>query len=120
MFIQENFFNLPFQIAYVIDPVQNIRGFFQWKNGRIEKLKGYYIYDDIGKPIKIDQVSKNGRENSSKDTLNSTKALKILVALLCITTTALSVFAVSLRCMYNRQLSTQKNTDFNARARTNN
>lgn len=48
MFIQENFFNLPFQIAYVIDPVQNIRGFFCWKNGRVEKLKGYYIYDEPG------------------------------------------------------------------------
>ena len=31
MFIQENFFNLPFQVAYVIDPIQNLRGFFQWK-----------------------------------------------------------------------------------------
>ncbi len=29
MFIQENFFNLPYQLAYVVDPVQNIRGFFQ-------------------------------------------------------------------------------------------
>ena len=48
MFIHENFFNMPFQIAYVIDPIQNIRGFFQWKNGKIEKLKGYYVYDDSG------------------------------------------------------------------------
>ena len=51
MFIQENFFNLPFQIAYVIDPVQNIRGFFCWKNGHVEKLKGYYIFDEPGKII---------------------------------------------------------------------
>ena len=51
LFIQENFFNLPFQVAYVIDPIQKIRGFFQWKNGKIEKLKGYYIYDADG--IKI-------------------------------------------------------------------
>lgn len=36
LFIQENFFNLPFQIAYVIDPIQNLWGFFQWKNGKIE------------------------------------------------------------------------------------
>ena len=33
LFIQENFFNMPFQIAYVIDPIKNLRGFFQWKNG---------------------------------------------------------------------------------------
>ena len=58
LFIHENFFNLPFQVAYVIDPIQNLRGFFQWKNGKIEKLKGYYIYDDLGVPIKIEQAKK--------------------------------------------------------------
>ena len=63
LFIQENFFNLPFQIAYVIDPIQNLRGFFQWKNGKIEKLRGYYIYDEIGKPIKISQVKKDSKDN---------------------------------------------------------
>lgn len=70
LFIQENFFNLPFQVAYVIDPVQNIRGFFQWKNGKIEKLKGYYIYDDVGKPIKIEPVKKeNNKRNTKKQTV---------------------------------------------------
>ncbi len=54
-FIHENFFNVPFQVAYVIDPIQKARGFFQWKNGSIEKLKGFYIYDDIGKQIIIEQ-----------------------------------------------------------------
>ena len=56
MFIQENFFNMPFQVAYVVDPIQNIRGLFQWKNGKVEELKGFYIYDDVGKPIKIEQT----------------------------------------------------------------
>ena len=54
-FIQENFFNLPFQIAYVIDPVQKLRGFFQWKGDKIAKLHGYYVYDEPGKPIKLEQ-----------------------------------------------------------------
>ena len=66
LFIQENFFNLPFQVAYVIDPIQNIRGFFQWKNGKIEKLKGYYIYDDIGKTIKIEQTRKEYNKQEVK------------------------------------------------------
>lgn len=52
-FIQENFFNLPFQTAYVIDPVKRQRGFYQWKNGSVEKLSGFYIYDDPGKKIKF-------------------------------------------------------------------
>ena len=58
LFIQENFFNLTFQVAYVIDPIQNIRGFFQWKREKIEKLKGFYIYDDIGKPIQTEKMIK--------------------------------------------------------------
>ncbi len=45
MFIQENFFDMDFQVAYVIDPVHITRGFFQWKNRRVEKLKGFYIYE---------------------------------------------------------------------------
>ncbi len=66
LFIHENFFSLPFQVAYVIDPVQRLRGFFQWKNGRIEKLHGYYIYDEIGKPIKVEQVRFKGKDTAPK------------------------------------------------------
>ncbi len=54
MFIHENFFDLPFQVAYVIDPVQELRGFFQWKDGEVKKLGGYHVYDDVGKQIRID------------------------------------------------------------------
>lgn len=106
LFIQENFFNLPFQIAYVIDPVQNIRGFFQWKDGKIEKLKGFYVYDDIGKPIKIEQVHKQKDENKSERTI-SNKVLSVLVSLLCIATIVLGISAISLKRMYNRQLEEQ-------------
>lgn len=56
LFIQENFFDLPFQVAYVIDPIQKLRGFFQWKSGKVEKLRGYYIYDAPGKPIKLESA----------------------------------------------------------------
>ena len=51
LFIQENFFDLPFQIAYVIDPVQDLRGFFQWKDGKVMKLHGYHVYDAAGKNL---------------------------------------------------------------------
>lgn len=44
MFIQQNFFNLEFQIAYVVDPISKTRGFFQWKNNHIEKLQGFFVY----------------------------------------------------------------------------
>lgn len=105
MFIQENFFNLPFQVAYVIDPVQNLRGFFQWKNGRIEKLKGYYIYDDVGKPIKIEQTKVKKEESAPAKT---SKAASILIALLCVATLLLSFFAISLNNKYEKQLEKQE------------
>lgn len=53
MFIQENFFNLPYQIAYVIDPVQGHRGFFGWKQGRVMPLSGYYVFGNLGEEIHL-------------------------------------------------------------------
>lgn len=44
-FIQQNFFDLPWQIAYVVDPINKTCGFFQWKNDKIQRLDGFYVYD---------------------------------------------------------------------------
>lgn len=96
LFIQENFFNLPFQVAYVIDPIQKIRGFFQWKNGKIEKLKGYYIYDDVGKSIKIEPEREITRK---QPTHQSGRALPILSAL------AILIAGISLVSMFNMRSS---------------
>lgn len=92
MFIQENYFNLPFQIAYVIDPVQNIRGFFCWKNGRVEKLKGYYIFDEPGKIIVPPTEGKEEAIKSSSDTQLGRKKGKGLIAALA----ALAIACVAL------------------------
>lgn len=108
LFIQKNFFNIPFQVAYVIDPIQNIRGFFQWKNGKIEKLKGYYIYDDIGKPIKIEQVRKEKVCNDDNNSTNRSKVLTILVSLLCVVSLVLGISTISLKNLYNKQLKSQE------------
>lgn len=92
MFIQENFFNLPFQVAYVIDPKQKIRGFFQWKNNKVEKLHGFYVFDDIGKPVKVD-LSKSPASpmQNSEHTVRKlppfiTVAALALIVILCGTT----------------------------------
>lgn len=53
-FIHQNFFSEAYQIAYVVDPVQNIEGFYFWINGNIEKCKGFYIYDKTGTKITVD------------------------------------------------------------------
>lgn len=105
LFIQDNFFNMPFQVAYVIDPIQNIRGFFQWKNGKTEKLKGYYVYDEVGKPIKIEQKK---IETSQTSKAAPSKVMTILVSILCVLTIALGIFAINMNNKYNAQLELQE------------
>lgn len=53
-FIHQNFFNDDHQVAYVVDPIQNIEGFYFWINGNLEKCKGFYIYDKTGAKITVD------------------------------------------------------------------
>ena len=40
MFIENNFFNLPYQVAYVVDPLSGKDGFFGWEDqGKIKKIE---------------------------------------------------------------------------------
>ena len=57
-FIQENFFNQEYQVAYVIDPIQHIEGFYFWINEKIEKCKGFFIYDNTGIDINVNDSDK--------------------------------------------------------------
>lgn len=50
MFIQENFFNMEFMVAYVYDPTINDRGFFYWNNGKTEKSSGFFIASGENQP----------------------------------------------------------------------
>lgn len=50
-FIQDNFFNLPWQIAMVIDPINGTKGYFTWQGGKSKLSK------------KINYISHN-KENS--------------------------------------------------------
>ncbi len=46
LFIHRHFFAQPLQVAYVIDPIRQIRGFFQWHQGRLDHVGGYYLTAD--------------------------------------------------------------------------
>lgn len=80
-FIHQNFFNEDYQVAYVVDPIQNIEGFYFWINEKIEKCKGFYIYDKTGEEITVGP-EKELVESSNKSTLFSAK--NILVAILSV------------------------------------
>lgn len=107
LFIQENFFNMPFQVAYVIDPVQNLRGFFCRKNGKIEKLPGFYVYDDLDKPVKIKQAREQQAARCETPGKRK-KLLPILLAVLLLLTAALTAATALLYRGYQKQSREQE------------
>lgn len=71
-FIQENFFSEENQIAYVVDPIQNSEGFFFWINNQIEKCPGFYIFDEEGIEIDVQNIivgNTNTDSNKTNDVL---------------------------------------------------
>jgi len=92
MFIQENFFDLPYQTAYVVDPVKDNRGFFAKKDGVISRLDGFFIYDDDKKPIKPPQA----KQQKQKGTVSIPSALLYAGLGLLLLTTLVSVFSLFL------------------------
>ena len=110
LFIQKNYFDLPFQVAYVVDPVAKTRGFFQWKNGNIQKLDGFYVFDDLGK--RVDVGSEAGYSGSEPRTRTRTRTglrlvlLGITLALL-VSTVLLSVWVFTMSRDVSRLSSSQ-------------
>ncbi|MBQ8831209.1 MAG: hypothetical protein IJ017_06390 [Oscillospiraceae bacterium] len=91
MFIQENFFDLPFQTAYVVDPVKDSRGFFAKKEGVISQLDGFFIYDDDNKkPVKLPSA----KQTKEKGTVSLPSALLYAGLGLLLLTTLVSVFSL--------------------------
>ncbi len=43
LFIQHHFFGQPLQVAYVVDPIRQTRGFFRWRDGVMEQTGGFYL-----------------------------------------------------------------------------
>ena len=88
-FIHQNFFSEDYQVAYVVDPIQHIEGFYFWINGSIEKCRGFYIYDKTGVEITA------GPEKEVEETKSDSKLFSfknILIAVLSIAVVLL-VFA---------------------------
>jgi proteasome lid subunit RPN8/RPN11 len=53
LFIHHNFFAQPLQVAYVVDPINQTRGFFQWRDGGMTQVAGYYLAADRGDRIAL-------------------------------------------------------------------
>lgn len=52
LFIHEHFFTQELQVAYVVDPIRQTRGFFQWQEKAVEAVSGFQV---VGK--REDRVS---------------------------------------------------------------
>lgn len=97
-FIHQNFFNEDYQVAYVVDPIQNNEGFYFWINGNIEKCKGFYIYDKTGEKITV------GEEREKESTAKSESSLlsiqNIIIAILSVAV----IFLIFSNISFNNQL----------------
>lgn len=95
-FIHENFFNGENQVAYVVDPIQNIEGFYFWINGKIERCKGFFLFDKTGVQITVEQENEDDLKTQTvvqeKNSLGST----IITAIMGITIVVLLVVCLSL------------------------
>ena len=51
----------------MIDPIQNIEGFYFWINDQLQKCQGFYIYDKTGVKItiEVDKDEPNKKEETS-------------------------------------------------------
>lgn len=53
MHIHRNFFNIDWQIAYVVDPRAGTEGFFRWEHGAVQKTSDYEIFGATTAPLPL-------------------------------------------------------------------
>ncbi len=56
LFIHHHFFANPLQVAYVVDPIRQTRGFFQWREGGMAALRGFFLSGDRTERMAISKV----------------------------------------------------------------
>ena len=106
-FIQQNFFKEDYQIAYVVDPIQHIEGFYFWINEKIEKCKGFYIFDKTGEKINIAEDEKKELPKLSGG--NNSYLTYLLGGALVVITLIFAFMMVNLRNRMNILESQQEN-----------
>lgn len=105
-FIHQNFFSDENQVAYVVDPIQNIEGFYFWINEKLEKCKGFYIYEETGMTIDISNMAEPAEPAAESG--RSMIAYNILLAALAVAVVMLVFFNISLQSDIDRLETEQK------------
>lgn len=73
LFIHENFFSSPWQVAYVFDPQSEEEGFFVWREGKLQKLVPCVIED-----VPTEQMSVPYRGKKYRITSESLQSANVL------------------------------------------
>ena len=68
-FIQDNFFNLPHQVAFVYDPKSDERGLFIWRGGKSSRLRRYWLGEELCYDLQSDAGGAPGTETAMKVTV---------------------------------------------------
>lgn len=104
-FIQENFFKDENQIAYVVDPIQNIEGFYFWINGKIERCKGFYVFDKTGAKITVTTESDDVNNNEFE---SKTIYRNVLIGIMSVALIVLLIMNFTLNARLNTVEQQQK------------
>lgn len=110
-FIHENFFKEDHQIAYVVDPIQDSEGFYFWINGRLERCKGFYIFDKTGSKIDVHVGADNGARADSGGRLLSAQSVLLGGLVLAVILLLISNMTMSARLakLQNQQEALDQN-----------
>ena len=100
-FIHENFFNGENQVAYVVDPIQNIEGFYFWINGKIERCKGFFLFDKTGVQITVVQENEDELKTQAVVQDKNSPIRTIITAVMGVAIVALLVLCLSLHSKVN-------------------
>jgi proteasome lid subunit RPN8/RPN11 len=57
LFIHQHFFAQSLQVAYVVDPINQTRGFFQWRDGGLAQVGGYYLTAERGDRVALARLA---------------------------------------------------------------
>ena len=82
LFIQDNFFNLPWQVAWVYDPIAGIDGMFVWHEGRSEK-RDFLVEENMGEwghNFRAALPGEQHPETIAERKASRTASLKVLLA----------------------------------------
>lgn len=53
LFIHRNYFARPLLVAYVVDPINQTRGFFRWRDDALEQVRGYFLTAERGDRVAL-------------------------------------------------------------------